>query len=114
MGHSIFGWSLPPGCTMNDIERAYGDQPSFTEEFEIQNKLTSEETELWGRMFELDGGSDELLEKALVWANELGYQAHQCEEAEYQDYKKVIYLTVKVPKLRAYFKNLRQQITGAK
>ncbi len=25
MPHSVFGWDLPPGVTMNDIDRAFGD-----------------------------------------------------------------------------------------
>lgn len=24
---SKFGWDLPPGCTMRDVERAYGEEP---------------------------------------------------------------------------------------
>ena len=33
MGRSIFGWDLPPGCTMRDIERAAGgDMPPFCED----------------------------------------------------------------------------------
>lgn len=26
MGRSIFGWDLPPGCTMRDIENAFGEE----------------------------------------------------------------------------------------
>ncbi len=27
MSHSIFGWDLPPGCSMRDIERQFEDAP---------------------------------------------------------------------------------------
>jgi hypothetical protein len=45
MSRSIFGSNLPPGCSMNDIERAFGDQPLLDEIFEAQGNLTDAEKE---------------------------------------------------------------------
>jgi hypothetical protein len=33
MTRSIFGWDLPPGCTMKDIDDAFGDKPDELEGF---------------------------------------------------------------------------------
>lgn len=101
-----FGWDLPPGCTMADIDRAFGDQPTFTEDFEA--KLTDEEKAVWGKVYELDDGLQQLIERAMAWANELGYEAHQADEAEYQYYCGE-QRQRRLPKIRAYFKALRQK-----
>lgn len=109
---SKFGWSLPPGCSMNDIDQAFGDQPTYLEVFEGQKgkELNPDDRKLLDHLFELDCDND-LLDRILGWAYGLGYDACQCDEAEYQHYR---YATrqIRLPKIRAYFKNLRQRETA--
>jgi len=109
MGHSIFGWSLPPGCTMNDIERAYGDQPLFDEIFEAQGNLTDEEKQTWRQIYDLDEPLFNLIVKAMEWAYDTGHKACMGEEEENKFYESQYRQQVKIPKLRAYFKNLRHK-----
>jgi len=110
MGHSIFGWDLPPGCTMNDIERAYGDQPLLDEIFESQGNLTDEEKKTWAQIYELDEALFNLIVRAMEWAHGCGHTSCQDEIAEAKFYNDQYRQRVKIPKLRAYFKGLRQQI----
>ena len=36
MSRSVFGWDLPPGCTMRDIERAAGgDLPPCCDDYDV-------------------------------------------------------------------------------
>jgi len=111
---SKFGWSLPPGCTMNDIDRAFGDQPTMLEVFESSegDKLTEDDKKVLADLFEYDCNCD-LIERILAWANQLGYQQNQCDEAEARDCLRAQRLMVKIPKLRAYFKALRAKVEGA-
>ena len=108
-----FGWSLPPGCTMGDIDRAFGDQPTMLEVFESSegDKLTEDDKKVLADLYEYDCNCD-LIERILAWANQLGYQQNQCDEAEYRDYLRAQRVMVKIPKLRAYFKALRAKVSG--
>ena len=108
MGHSIFGWDLPPGCSMADIDHAFGDQPTMLEVFEGQHKgkLTPQEQELLNDLLEKDCDSD-FIEKVLSWSYKLGYDACLGDEEECRFYKSKERQRVKIPKLRAYFKSLR-------
>ncbi len=49
---SIFGWDLPPGCSMRDIERAIGPDDAGDEEPEPQM------CEQCGHMFYSDDAQD--------------------------------------------------------
>ena len=109
MSHGIFGWSLPPGCTMNDIERAYGDQPLLDEIFEAHGNLTDDEKKIWGQIYELDETLFNLIIKAMEWAMDIGYKECQGNEEENKFHESQYRQAVKIPKLRAYFKKLRQQ-----
>ena len=109
MTHSIFGWDLPPGCTMNDIERAYGDQPLLDEIFEAQGNLTNEEKEIWKQVYDLDEPLFNLIIKGMEWAMNTGYKECQGNEEEAKFFESQYRQEVKIPKLRAYFRRLRQQ-----
>jgi len=103
-----FGWSLPPGCTMNDIERAYGDQPTMLEIYEMQEggNLDEEQQKIFNQLVEIDCAND-LMEKILNWAYGTGYKAHQGDEEEYQYYRSE-QRQGRLPKIRDYFKKLRR------
>ena len=105
---SKFGWSLPPGCTMADIDRAFGDDSTLLEVFESQERknLTPEEIKTLTDLFELDC-NNQLIEKALAWAHETGYKACECERAEAKYYESEYRQRVRLPKIRRYFKRLR-------
>jgi hypothetical protein len=96
---------------MNDIERAYGDQPLLDEMFETHGNLTDEEKQIWKRVYELDGALSNLIIKAMDWAMESGYKACQGHEEENKFYDSQYHQKVRIPKLRAYFKRLRQGVS---
>jgi len=81
MSRSIFGWDLPPGCTMNDIERAFGDPPLLDEIFEDQN-LNEEEKKVWSQIYEVDEKLFDLLIRAMEWSHKIGYDACNADKAE--------------------------------
>lgn len=105
-----FGWSLPPGCTMADIDRAFGDQPTMLEAFEVAegNKLSEEEKKILSKLFNEFDCENEVIEKAMSWACKTGYDQCQGDEAEYQYYRSE-QRQRRLPKIRAYFKGLRQR-----
>ncbi len=86
MERNIFGWSLPPGCTMNDIDRTYGDQPLLDEIFEQQN-LNEEEKKIWGQIYDLDEGLFNLLIRAMEWSHKIGGEAAMADKAEAEFYE---------------------------
>ena len=73
MAHRIFGWDLPPGCTSGDIERAYGDQPTHIEAYELAQKgnLSPTELEVLARIYDDEEVAD-LVDKIACWAREEG------------------------------------------
>ena len=88
MSRSIFGWDLPPGCSMNDIERAYGDQPLMDEIFEQQN-LNEDEKKIWSQIYDLDEELFNLLIRAMEWSHKTGYEASMSDKAEAEFYNEM-------------------------
>ena len=86
--NSIFGWSLPPGCSMNDIERAFGDQPLIDEIFE-QHNLNEAEKKVWAKIYDLDEQLFNLLIKAMQWSHKTGYDACMSDKAEAEFYEEM-------------------------
>ena len=82
-----FGWSLPPGCSMNDIDAAYGDQPTPAEVFYDHGKLTEDEKKVWMRVFDFSDELQTLIEKAISWGYEQGYQQGMCDEGQSRDHE---------------------------
>ena len=88
MSRSIFGWDLPPGCTMNDIENAFGDPPLLDEIFEQQN-LNEDERKTWSQIYELDEQLFNLLIRAMEWSHKIGYDACKGDKAEAEYYEEM-------------------------
>lgn len=88
MSRNIFGWDLPPGCSMGDIERAYGDQPLMDEIFEQQN-LSESEKKVWAQIYDLDEQLFNLLIRAMEWSHRVGYDACQSDKAEAEFYEEM-------------------------
>lgn len=88
MTRSIFGWDLPPGCTMNDIERAFGEPPLFDEIFE-QNNLNEAEKKVWAQIYDLDEELFNLLIRAMEWSHKTGYDACMSDKAEAEFYNEM-------------------------
>ena len=76
---NIFGWSLPPGCSSADVERAVNPD-TIEGAFDAQAELTKEEQEAWQEEAVLS-----LVSKALEWAYQAGYKAkeHDIQEAAF-------------------------------
>lgn len=87
MGTSIFGWDLPPGCTMNDIERAYGDQPLMDEIFAAQ--LSEDDKKIWAQIYDLDEPMFNLLIRAMEWSHKIGYDASMSDKTEAEFYQEM-------------------------
>lgn len=83
-----FGWDLPPGCSMNDIERAFGDQPNLQETFESQEKMSEAEAKLFEDWCN-DTGKLGFLDRLMNWAFEVGYTACRSDDAENRFYEEM-------------------------
>lgn len=88
MSRSIFGWDLPPGCTMGDIERAFGDPPLMDEIFEHQC-LNEDERKVWAQIYDLDEQLFNLLVRAMEWSHKTGYDACKSDKAEAEFYEEM-------------------------
>lgn len=92
MSRSIFGWDLPPGCTMKDIDDAFGDKPDPIVDGFIEDKsanLTKEELEWLAHNYgEIDIVTG-ILSKLHSWAYEQGYQQGIMDEKQYQEYEAI-------------------------
>ena len=84
----IFGWSLPPGCSMNDIDRAYGDPPLMDEIFEQQN-LNEDEKKVWSQIYDLDEQLFNLIIRAMEWSYKVGADACKSDKAEVEFYEEM-------------------------
>jgi len=69
---------------MADIDSAFGEEPSPIELFETNGKLSESEKCLLDTLYALDVALLQLIEKAMVWAWEQGYQTGQADEAQRQ------------------------------
>lgn len=78
---TIFGWDLPPGCTVADIDRAFGNgEPSILEDgYACRADLADGEKELLASLTETQLGA---LEDALTWAFERGGDAAKAARQE--------------------------------
>lgn len=72
-----FGWSLPPGCSSADVERAMGAADTMEDAFDAQVKLTKEEQKVWE-----EEPTQTLVSKALEWAYQTGYKAKEYDIEE--------------------------------
>jgi hypothetical protein len=100
MTHSIFGWDLPPGCSMRDIERAAGGDDDALEAFSAYCEknpkfLSDKESAILGIIFNNDFVAhlptediQQLLYKISSWAYQQGYDQGKTDEGQYQDYEK--------------------------
>lgn len=88
MTRSIFGWDLPPGCSMNDIERAFGDPPLLDEIFEQQN-LNEGERKVWAEIYDLNEELFNLLIRAMEWSQKVGYDSCKSDKAEAEFYNEM-------------------------
>ena len=98
MAHSIFGWDLPPGCSMQDIERAAGGDYDTLENFAAYCKdkpeyLSAVEKETLGVIsndYSINLSNDNiqmLIYKIIGWAWQQGYDQGRTDEAQYQAYE---------------------------
>ena len=97
MTRSIFGWDLPPGCTMKDIDDAFDDKPDELEYFIEHCKkhpgmLSEEELKMLTNIWE---GNDisysvsqlqNILYRVLSWSFEEGMKQGAENEKEAQAY----------------------------
>ncbi len=74
------GSNLPPGVSTNDIERAFGDQPSLLEDYIAHYPASPEMEELLELGFVCD-----FIEAAMVWAYALGEADTNCDDSHFGD-----------------------------
>ena len=87
MDRRIFGWDLPPSCTVGDIERAFGGEPTMLEcfEFSEKEKLSEDDKKVLADLFEYDCNCD-LIQRILEWAHKQGYQGCREDESMHWDW----------------------------
>ena len=88
MSDSIFGWSLPPGCSMRDIDEAFGDPPLLDEIFEANN-LNDDERKIWAQIYDLDDELFNLIIRAMEWSHKPGYDACNADKSEAEFYEEI-------------------------
>lgn len=69
----LFGWDLPPGCTVGDIERQAGDDFSYIEAYSEKGELTQGQRKCLDRLCE-DSDFIMLAEDLAQFAFDLGYK----------------------------------------
>ena len=84
---SLFGWDLPLGCTVNDIERAFGGEPTMLEAFEFseKEKLSEDDKKVLADLYEYDCNCD-LIQRAMNWAHKHGYDTCMENESYHWDW----------------------------
>ena len=114
MGHSIFGWDLPPGVRVSDIP---GNRP----EDEAWEKIEQEfwngkhvSDVIWNKFekAKLDSDLMDVVNDAIMFGMELGKKEQQETERENKYYESQYHERVRNPKLRAFFKAQRERIRG--
>ena len=90
MDRSVFGWDLPPGCSMKDIDDAFGERPDPLEDFswyisEHTDFLTEDEKEAY--VHNTSPTLASLLRKAAEWAYQQGLIQGRLDQQEDDAYE---------------------------
>lgn len=108
MSHSIFGWSLPPGCRVSDIP---GNRPQ-DEEWEaiINGFWDKKRTEPKDKIL-ADANTElvELIDEAIEYGIDIGGKQERANAEENKGWEKMYHEEHRNPKLRVFFKALRDR-----